>query len=237
MFWTRNHDDTQNAVLRAVSGGPVYVSDGLGATDPAKLRPLIYDDGRLLRCDRPAVPTADCLTADPRRTAIPLKIWNTAGGAGVVAAFHIHDGDEPVRGSVGADDVPDLAGSRVLVYEYFSQECRLLGPGERLAFTLAGEACKLYLLVPVSAGSGIVPVGATGKYVPAHAIAHRWRDEQAVRVQLRPNCSGPFACWSDGAPIRATVDGKEVTVASRGDGLHEIELEGSDRSRWLVLYP
>lgn len=237
MFWTRNHDDTQNAVLRAVSGGPVYVSDGLGATDPAKLRPLIYDDGRLLRCDRPAVPTADCLTADPRRTAIPLKIWNTAGGAGVVAAFHIHDGDEPVRGSVGADDVPDLAGSRVLVYEYFSQECRLLGPGERLAFTLAGEACKLYLLVPVSAGSGIVPIGATGKHVPSHAIARRWWNEQAVRVQLRPNCSGPFACWSDGALIRATVDGKEVTVASRGDGLHRIELEGSDRSRWLVLYP
>ena len=53
MFWT-SHEDAQSAVLRAISGGPVYFSDPVGTTDPARVWPMIYRDGRIAR--RPAGP-------------------------------------------------------------------------------------------------------------------------------------------------------------------------------------
>lgn len=61
MFWTDHPDATTNAMLRAVSGGPVYISDKVGRTVPEVIRPLVDNDGKVLRCDRPGMPTVDCL--------------------------------------------------------------------------------------------------------------------------------------------------------------------------------
>jgi hypothetical protein len=235
MFWTINHDDKLSSVLRAVSGGPVYVSDALGATNPALLRPLIYDDGRLVRCDRTSSPTADCLTVDPRSAAAALKIWNTAGGAGVIAAFHIFEREEPIRSSVGAADIPELGGERVLVYEYFSKTLRRLDAGERLEFELDPETCKLFVLVPAAADAGVVPIGAADKYAAPHAIVRQWRTGGRTHVIVRPNVSGAFAFWSDSTSITVTVDREEQPLHARGGGLYEIELAGADRSRWIEI--
>ncbi|GIQ70525.1 hypothetical protein XYCOK13_33490 [Xylanibacillus composti] len=46
MYWTDHHDDKQNMVLRAVSGGPVYFSDKTGRTKAEHVWPLIYRDGQ-----------------------------------------------------------------------------------------------------------------------------------------------------------------------------------------------
>ncbi|WP_052487923.1 Sip1-related alpha-galactosidase [Gordoniibacillus kamchatkensis] len=125
MFWTQNHDDVQSAVLRSISGGPVYVSDAIGRTSPERVWPLIYRDGKLIRCDRTANPTADCLLANPTETDIPLKLWNTIGGSGAVAVFHIRKNDGPVSGSIGIEDVPELDPAKpYLLFEHFSRECQ-----------------------------------------------------------------------------------------------------------------
>ena len=65
MFWTMHPDAIKHSLLRAISGGPVYVSDKPGATDPEVLKPLIYQDGELLRMERSAKPTVDCAFSDP----------------------------------------------------------------------------------------------------------------------------------------------------------------------------
>ncbi|NIK67841.1 Sip1-related alpha-galactosidase [Paenibacillus sp. BK720] len=221
MFWTQNHDDVQNAVLRAVSGGPVYFSDALGKTDPSKLWPLIYRDGRIIRCDRTANPTPDCLTVLPSEAGMPLKLWNTAGGAGVVAAFHVGDGGGSADGTVSSCDVPGLTEGPVLLYDFFAKNARMLAAGEKADFRLEEEQCKLYLLIPAAEDGVITPIGLTNKYVSSHAIkSHHIEDGVTVVTLIE---GGSFAFAADQKPSGARVNGTEASVNEQPGGYYEID--------------
>ena len=87
MWWTNHISAKQNSVLRAISGGPIYISDKVGETVPEYIIPLIDDDGNVIMCDNIAVPTDDCLFRDCSNDV--LKIYNTVGVEGVVAAFNL----------------------------------------------------------------------------------------------------------------------------------------------------
>ena len=87
MYWSSNHDDKQSAVLRSVSGGPIYISDAPGNTNAANVWPLIYSDGTIIRCE--ARQTDGGLPADRSAEQRTAEAVETAGGAGIVAAFHI----------------------------------------------------------------------------------------------------------------------------------------------------
>jgi raffinose synthase len=67
MFWSGHKDARRHAVLRAVSGGPVYGSDRIGETVKSELEPLAFRDGSLPRLDRAAKPSEDCIFSDPRQ--------------------------------------------------------------------------------------------------------------------------------------------------------------------------
>ncbi|WP_051250418.1 Sip1-related alpha-galactosidase [Paenibacillus harenae] len=217
MFWTKNHDDVQNAVLRAISGGPVYFSDALGKTDPAKLWPLIYKDGRVIRCDRTANPTPDCLTAPP--AAAPLKLWNTSAGAGIVAAFHIGEGTAAVKGTVSAADVPGLAAGPALLYDFFGRTVRTLQAEEKAEFELQEEQCKLYVLIPVT--GGVTPIGLTDKYITSHAVReHRTTDGTTVVKLIE---GGAFAFVSERKPSFVRVNGALALCEEKAGGFYEID--------------
>ncbi len=57
---------TFHSVLRALSGGPVYITGDLAKEDWGLVRRLILADGTLLRTDAPIVPTRDTLFTDTR---------------------------------------------------------------------------------------------------------------------------------------------------------------------------
>ncbi|WP_276357128.1 Sip1-related alpha-galactosidase [Cohnella caldifontis] len=226
MYWTRNHDDVQNAVLRSVSGGPVYVSDALEKTDPAKLWPLIYRDGSIIRCDGTPAPTEDCLLRNPAEEAVPLKIWNKAGasGAGVVAAFHIHTSPEPVEGGVGPRDVPGLAGKRFAVYEHFTRSLAFVGADERVPFRLPEGGYALYTIVP--ADGPVVPIGLAEKYVSSHAVLRLRQDGNRSVLKLREG--GKFVFAADAAPVSVRCDGEEIRWEQAGGSLYEADCSGAD---------
>ena len=56
MFHSRHDFAAYHAAARAVSGGPIYVSDAVGDFDVELLRRLVDGDGRALRFDGPAMP-------------------------------------------------------------------------------------------------------------------------------------------------------------------------------------
>ena len=80
-----------HAASRAISGGPVYVSDSPDSHDPSILKKLAFSDGAIPRCLRNASPPRRTLFSDPQREAgMPLLIQNyNCVGGGVVAAFSI----------------------------------------------------------------------------------------------------------------------------------------------------
>ncbi len=87
MFWSDHAENEYSACLRALSGGPVYVSDPLGRTDKTVIDRLVSPDSTLPRCEAVARPTLDCLTRDRLRTGGILKIFNICGQTGYLGCF------------------------------------------------------------------------------------------------------------------------------------------------------
>ncbi|MBS6859724.1 MAG: hypothetical protein KH202_02170 [Clostridiales bacterium] len=212
MFWSDHAEANQNSILRAVSGGPVYTSDAVGKTDPAKILPLILSDGRVLRCEGTGVPTADCLFEDPVNTRAPLKLWNSGKGFTAVAAFHISRDETAASGSLGADDVPALAGKTLWCWDWQERCACLLRPGERMEFTLEPGGARLYLLLP--AEEETVFLGLVEKYLAPAAIRRVERRDGAVCVQLAE--PGIFGFLSSREPSGVTADGKPASWKANG---------------------
>jgi len=61
MFESNNPNGTFHAMARAISGGPVYLTDIPGEQKPEVINPLIFDDGRIIRADNTFQPIDDCL--------------------------------------------------------------------------------------------------------------------------------------------------------------------------------
>lgn len=224
MFWSRNHDNVQNAVLRAVSGGPVYISDAPERTDPAVIWPLIYRDGTIIRCERPGVPTEDCLLRDPVAEQTPLKLWNTAGGAGVVAAFHIGTDAHAVSGSVGPRDVPGLAeAQRYAVYAHFSRQCRIVSADERISFSLEQGKYEIYTIVPMQ--GAVTMIGLADKYIARHAVLSAETAGRTWRFDLREG--GPAVFLADRTPVEVRVQGSAASWKPIGEGAYEADGAGA----------
>lgn len=90
MFQSRHVVASLHAAARAVSGGPVYVSDAPGHHNFEILHQLVLPDGGVLRALLPGRPTRDCLFLDVLRDGKSLlKIWNMNAHTGVVGIFNL----------------------------------------------------------------------------------------------------------------------------------------------------
>ena len=208
MWWTDDEQATKNSVCRAISGGPVYVSDKIGRTRPEVLLPMTFADGRLLRCDESATPTADCLVGDPTVSGRIFKIRNRVGEAGVVAAFNIDNENRSVSGTVSPTDA-GLDGVDCVSYEYFTGECRIVKAGERFELTLENnDVFRLYTFVPVCA-SGVTLLGRIDKFVGVKAVSARAFDT----VTLYEGGTFGFVCEGE---VKVFSEKRELPVERRG---------------------
>ncbi|KAK7291611.1 hypothetical protein RIF29_06901 [Crotalaria pallida] len=82
-----------HAASRAISGGPIYISDTVGNHNFKLLKTLVLPDGSILRCQHYALPTRDCLFVDPLHDGkTMLKIWNLNKYTGVLGLFNCQGG-------------------------------------------------------------------------------------------------------------------------------------------------
>ncbi|KAG6589829.1 putative galactinol--sucrose galactosyltransferase 6, partial [Cucurbita argyrosperma subsp. sororia] len=77
MFHSLHPAAEYHASARAISGGPVYVSDAPGNHNFELLKKLVLPDGSVLRARLPGRPTRDCLFSDPARDGVRwvFLIW------------------------------------------------------------------------------------------------------------------------------------------------------------------
>ncbi len=221
MWWSDDEQAMKNSILRALSGGPIYVSDPLGRSRPEIFTPLCFSDGRILRADRVAVPTKNCLLTDCTEAAQPLTVFNFVGDAAYVAAFNLHTDGTAVDGRLTREDIPGLSGGTLLLYEYFSGEWRLLAPGDEIAFTLRdADDFRLYSLTPIR--DGIAVIGDAGKFLSARAVS------DAGRGYIRMIEGGRLKLYSE-KPILSVTDGRgEALPFTWKDGMAEIPLAAAD---------
>ncbi len=190
MWWSDDGQAEKNSIIRAVSGGPVYVSDTLNRSRQEVLKRLVLSDGRLLRCDRPGMPSRDCLTHNPVQSGRLFKLQNKADASGVLAVFNLDEQDRSVSGSISPSDVEGLQGDSFAVYEHFSRECRILGREESFELTLGSrDDYRLYVLVPLV--NGYAMIGRTDKYISPKTVRHTAGGEELVEA-------GEYAYVRDG---------------------------------------
>ena len=222
MFQSDRPEGAFHAAARAISGGPIYVSDRPGHHAAALLQSLCVTGGRLLRSAQPARPARECLFVDCRTAPRPLELVNRNGQHGVIGLFNCRGDGAPVEGSFGAADLLELPDRECWAYLHQSRRLIHLPCGARAPVVLPGGGFEIVTLAP--AGPQVVPLGLVDKLNGSRAILRASHpDERSCRVELVDGGRAGFRV-GPGSP-RCRVDGVEVAVPPADpDGLLVLEL-------------
>ncbi len=209
---------TFGAVARAISDGPVYVTDKSGKHNFSVLLPLVYRNGRIIRTDEPARPTEDCLfqVQDPK----PFKAFSMSGKTGLLAIWDVAD-TNLVTGTFKPSDVYGIRGKRFLVYEYFSKSHMIAGRDQAIPVRLGRMGYRLYYISPIE--DGFAPVGLSDKYNAPGTIESYERHGKIVTIRVGE--SGPFAAYSATRPREVKVNGSSAPFGYN-DGMITVNMKG-----------
>ncbi|MEM1632287.1 MAG: Sip1-related alpha-galactosidase [Thermofilum sp.] len=188
MFQTKDPLALQQAVARALSGGPVYVSDVPQELKAEVVAPLAFPDGRVPTFPAPALPTEDIAMRDPYNEPVALKLFNKLevpglGVYGLVGVFNIYKRDEEIEYAVSPSDAALSAGEYV-AYEYFSERFGKVEGSQVLRGKLNPGEVHLYVFAPLKLGFS--PVGSRKLYVMPAALHWAKVVGSVVRLGLEP---------------------------------------------------
>ena len=221
MFWSAHPQGEFHAMSRAISGGPVYVSDEPAAHNFDILRKLITSDGRVLRSDRPALPSADSIFVDSTVEPKLLKLTNRTGDIGVLGLFNCRGTEGTIADSFCPADVHDLAGDEFIVRLHKAGTLSRVKRNERISVELPQFGCEIATLSPVLDG-WIAPLGLLEKYNgPAAVLSCSITGESQCTAKVRDG--GVVGFWCDGQP-RVVAVSRESQIRYE-DGLLRIETE------------
>lgn len=218
MWWTDDAQAGKNSLLRAVSGGPIYVSDTLGRSKKDVLEPLCLSNGRILRCDRPAVPTKDCLFENPIEGDKVFKVQNVAGSAGVIAVYNLHDNKKAI-GTLGPADVDGLTGTDFVIFEHYSKKYFKVKYNESIDIELENDDYRLYIIIPVI--DDIAFVGLSDKYISPKTYTASGRYKYKLRESGR-------AAFITNRKVEKIMVGNEAVDFTQNDDLYEFVAGNSD---------
>jgi hypothetical protein len=217
MFETNNPTAVIHAVARALSGGPVYVTDHPGTQNFDILNALVYHDGRLVHTDHPLLPTEDCLLQVQGKKL--FKAFSSVGGAGLLDVYNGADTDK-VAGTISPADVNDIAGEKFVVYEHFSGEHMVMKKYQQSALELPRLGYKLYYVVPVK--NGFAPIGLTGKYAAPAAVLGQQHTAAGTIVTIYEG--GLFKAYSEKKPKTILVNGRVLKHYDYNDNILSLDV-------------
>lgn len=166
MFESYNPNVNVHLVARAISGGPVYLTDKIGEQKSKEIMSLVYSDGKILRADVPGKVTEDCLFNV--QDAKPLKVFSFANKAGLLAVINPADAED-VKGSFKVSDVKGLQGTKFAVYEHSSQTMQIVRREEVIPLDLKKFGSAYYNIVPVK--NDVAVIGLLNKLNATKAVS------------------------------------------------------------------
>lgn len=213
MWWTDDSNAAKNALIRAISGGPIYVSDTAERSIASVLLPLAFSDGRILRCDNPGVPTKDCLTVCTRKTNTALKLFNNCGDIYYVTAFNLSDSQEPVSLTVDLDSMMTKPiCDKYVITERFTGIRKVVTKQDGIYcndIIKNIDDLRLYTIAPVI--SGFTCLGLCEKYIGAKSVTNVTK--HGFTLIEKGDCE--FYC--EEPILKVLVDGKPAVVVKNGN--------------------
>jgi hypothetical protein len=227
------------AISKALSGGPIYLSDEPGAFAKALIKPLCFSDGRLLRPLAPGAPVEEDLSYVPDEGRLLRVIAPLPNGCAALGIFHL----ESEQGSgrpIAASITPQLYREASSMMQPYQQPWALPVEGV-LAYDVVRKTadllidahvvsmwefrCMLLQLCPVRNGWSLV--GREDKYLPGAGVrdVHYTND----RVTFLVEEEGRIVVWS----AQGTPQIQGVALAALAPNLFVGEVAG-DQARQRV---
>jgi hypothetical protein len=216
------------ALLSALSTGPVGLGDRVGRMDPSLALRTCRADGLLIKPHTPAAAIDESLLSGPAFNPTPLVAECTsdhpAGRWTYVVAMHAHPGDDRVDGEIrlGAVRGADATGD-VVAWDWRARTpTRLAGADATIPVSLEREGWTFHVLAPVLA-SGLAVIGDVTKFVTA-GDARIEVAETATGVRLVVKGAGEVVTvtgWAEAAP--RSPDG--IVAHDRTTGVWTIDVE------------
>ena len=166
MWWSGKSDPQKSGVLRAISGGPVYISDAVGDTNLDNIIPVVGENGDICRLDHYAMPTYDCIYTDCESEGRILKTYNCKGDAVALALFNVSRRD--ITETFKFDVIPDVAADREYVaYEYFTKKFIRINGSTEETVTLSSDDVRAYSIYPILTDEGgeYIELGEISRYI------------------------------------------------------------------------
>ncbi len=204
MFQTHADHAEFHAMARAISGGPIYVSDHPNKQDFDLLARLCTKDGKALLCDAPALPARDSLFTDCWNEPSVLKIDNKCGTAAVIGLFHCsRQTDDVLRAHYSPADVSGQA-EEYLCWQYGTKT--LVRCHAQETFSVELEPATAALIWVQTLDRPIISFGLTDKYNAPASV-------QVIEQTQTSLCgealdSGTYLAWTSSSPCSVTVNGQ-----------------------------
>ena len=168
MWWSEAglSNPKQSGVLRAISGGPVYVSDAVGETNADNIIPVVGKDGDICRLDNAAKPTLDCIYSDSRTNGKLLKAYNNSADNIALAVFNISK--QEISDSFALDVIPVIdADKEYIAYEYFTKKFTRVNKDTVINAKLDVAGVLSYSLYPIASDENgeYIILGDCDRYV------------------------------------------------------------------------
>jgi hypothetical protein len=232
------------ALLAALSAGPVGIGDRLGRSDRELLLRTCREDGRLVKPDLPLAALERCWQGHSVLEPLPLcgetRSRHPAGVWTYLVALHAYRHPVPLRFEIALSELPEASGP-LLVFDWRRGSCEPL-EGDRLAFELAPGGWDYRVLCPVLPG-GIALVGDPRRYATAGDARLRGVRAAGAGVAFEvlggPGERVELAGWSAGplAPPRVEA-GAPHPLLPAGDAEPRLERDAaSGRFRLALRVP
>ncbi|XP_027358487.1 probable galactinol--sucrose galactosyltransferase 5 [Abrus precatorius] len=245
MFQSTHPCAAFHAASRAISGGPIYISDTVGNHNFELLKTLVLPDGSILRCEHYALPTRDCLFSDPLHDGkTMLKIWNLNKYTGVLGVFNCQGGgwfreirsnkcaaefSHKVSTKTNPKDIEWISGKNPISIEgvqvfamYFSQAKKLVlsSPSDNEEISFEPFNFELITVSPVTVLLGkslqFAPIGLVNMLNTGGAVQSLAFDEAHDLVEVGVRGTGEMRVFASERPTTCRIDGKEVDFDYEG---------------------
>ena len=157
MWWTNQKASVQSGVLRAISGGPVYISDKVGDTNENALKPIMDSSGFIPRCDSAAMPVLENFY-NPKEI---IKVMNTYKGTNLLAAFNVSEDTHTTL--ITQYDLKTVEDCSYLAYLYFEKRFVLFDKDSKIELSIAPGECEIINFYKIT--DGFIMLGDTSKYI------------------------------------------------------------------------
>ena len=212
MFWSSHEEGEFHAIARALSGGPVYVSDKPEAHDFELLKRLITSEGKVLRSDRPALPCVDTLFVDPTVEKRLFKVSNHTGTIGVIGIFNCCQEAGAITDTFCPADVPEIVAEDCVVYLRQAAKALRVKRDQKVELALPALKAEVVVVSPVL-GGWIAPLGLLDKYnIPAGVVSCALSDEGECTAEFRDGGTLAFWCASEPQVVAVSVK-SEISYA------------------------